>query len=178
LTHRILVIGYGNTQRGDDGIGYRIAESLQVAVRNPLVEVHALPLLPHDLILDLAEARAALFIDADCRLAPFTWTITEVTPAAERTVFTSHLEPPSLLSLTQWLCGRCPEAYLLRVGARYFEFDDRLSAAMLERLPELVSAAESLLSDLTLAGESARGRCSSPLPIAQVEAHSVPRPSA
>jgi hydrogenase maturation protease len=26
--HKILVIGYGNTLRGDDGVGYQIAETV------------------------------------------------------------------------------------------------------------------------------------------------------
>ena len=146
LPGKILVIGYGNTLRGDDGIGWYVAESLQDAWRDHRVEVRALPLLPPELTLDLADADLVLFIDADCRLQPLTWALEPVIAKPESAPFTSHVCPSGLLFLTQWLHGRCPQAHLLRIGAGYFEFDERLSVAMSGLLPRLISVVKSLVA--------------------------------
>ena len=59
----ILVIGYGNELRGDDGIGPRVAEA--VAARNhPGVRVRIVCQLVPELAAELAEARTVIFVDA------------------------------------------------------------------------------------------------------------------
>ena len=59
----ILVIGYGNELRGDDGIGPRVAEAI-AAAHHPGVRVVSCFQLVPELAADLAKARLAVFVDA------------------------------------------------------------------------------------------------------------------
>jgi len=158
LPGKILVIGYGNTLRGDDGVGWHVAESLQGAWRDRRVEVRALPLLPPELTLDLAYSRAVLFIDADCQLQPLAWALEPIVPTAQSALFTSHLSPSNLLFLTRWLYRRHPQARLLRIGVGHFDFDEKLSPAMSDLLPQLTSAAKNLVTGWLLRSPDVHAR--------------------
>jgi len=106
-----------------------------------------MPMLAPELATDLSEARWALFIDADARLHPLTWTIQSIEPSQRRGIlFAGHLEPSALLYLTHELYGRCPESYLFRIGANYFDFDDSLSAEMKRLVPQLAAEAQAFVS--------------------------------
>src|SRR5262245_41264787 len=59
----VLVIGYGNTLRGEDGIGPAVAE--EVAARGlPGVRVIVAHQLTPELAADIADARLVVFVDA------------------------------------------------------------------------------------------------------------------
>ena len=63
MTADVLVIGYGNTLRGDDGIGPAVAGEIdRLAV--PGVRVIVVHQLTPELAADLAACRRAVFIDA------------------------------------------------------------------------------------------------------------------
>jgi Ni,Fe-hydrogenase maturation factor len=66
----ILVIGYGNTLRRDDGAGVRAAEMMAVDPRFAAVEVLMVYQLTPELSLDIATASLVVFIDADVRGLP------------------------------------------------------------------------------------------------------------
>ena len=145
-----LVIGYGNTLRGDDGVGYQVAE----AVLNwHLAGIHSLPChqLTPELAADIAQVQRVVFVDA--AIAPTT-TPPEVTletlhPDADL-AFTTHTATPSaLLALTKWLYGATPTAYQLTIPAIAFAMGEILSpmtaqgkALALERLRQLCTEAE------------------------------------
>ena len=58
-----LVIGYGNTLRGDDGIGPAVAEAV-AALGLPGVRVIVAHQLTPELAADLADAQLVVFVDA------------------------------------------------------------------------------------------------------------------
>ena len=66
----ILVIGYGNTLRRDDGVGVRAAEMMAADSRFAGVEVLMAYQLTPELSLDIATASLVVFIDADVRGLP------------------------------------------------------------------------------------------------------------
>jgi len=61
---RPLVVGYGNTLRGDDGVGPRVAELLAADPRLAGAVVLARHQLTPELAADIAEAALVVFIDA------------------------------------------------------------------------------------------------------------------
>lgn len=149
----VIVIGYGNTLRGDDGIGPGVADALVGKFDEQHFEALALPLLSPELVLNLARTRSVLFIDADCSLPQLTWKVDPILPQCmEPSPFSCHVRPEALLFWTQWLFGRCPEAKFLRIGARYFDFDERLSVEMTRLLPQLTTVAESVIGQWLRAG--------------------------
>ncbi len=120
-----LVIGIGNSLRGDDGVGALLAE--QVGGRS-------VQQLTPELAAELAELEAVLFIDAWLAPAGATPELTEIAPAVD--VTDSHrLEPAQLLAISQVLYGRSPAVHLLRVPAYRFDHGITLSAELQAALP-------------------------------------------
>src|SRR4051794_25887596 len=112
---RILVIGYGNPLRGDDGVGWRVAEVIaerraeQVAVRT------GQQLVP-EWAIDLHDADTAYFVDAS--IGVDTPELEPVAPDAVARPIDSHeLEPAQLLLLTRLVYGRAPRAFVIHVPA-------------------------------------------------------------
>ena len=121
-----LVIGIGNSLRGDDGVGALLAE--QVGGRS-------VQQLTPELAAELAELEAVLFIDAWLAPAGAAPRITAISLAAGAAE--SHrLEPAQLLAISQALYGRAPAAHLLQVPATRLEHGTTLSAGLKASLPQ------------------------------------------
>jgi hydrogenase maturation protease len=131
---KTLVVGYGNSWRGDDGVGAAAAERIE-ALRLPGVAA----LSVHQLLPELAEALAdyqrVVFIDAACDVAPaeVRWTPVESDTAG----IESHVwSPAAILALCDILYDRRPSAWLLTIGVKEFEPGAAFSAAALEGLAQ------------------------------------------
>jgi hydrogenase maturation protease len=120
-----LVIGYGNTLRGDDGIGPAVAGAV-AALGLPGVRVIAAHQLTPELAADLAGARLAVFVDAAASGEPVA-AVQLHWPPRTADVMTHATEPRGLLALCQAVYGRCPEAWLVTAAGADFEFRDGLS---------------------------------------------------
>ena len=127
----VLVIGYGNTLRGDDGVGPAIAEQLAETFcgvgRAVFVTVHQL--MP-ELAEELAGARRAVFVDASVEKAAGKVAIRRI--RAQDSCFTPaslghHATPEGLLALSSGLYGRAPVAWSIGVGVCNLEVGDVLS---------------------------------------------------
>lgn len=135
----LLIIGYGNPLRGDDGVGWHAAERLAAS----LPDRNAVILTSHQLTPEMAEAvsRAGLviFLDAACDRPPGEVALRRLEPdPAPSDTFSHQLTPEALLALANTLCGNCPEAVLLTVGAESLECGDTLSPAVASALPALL----------------------------------------
>jgi hydrogenase maturation protease len=127
---KIVVIGYGNELRGDDGIGPYVAD--QVAALG-LTNVHALALhqLTPELAEMLAEADLAVFVDARADAAKGAIHVSEVAPRRPAAI-TGHVSTPhGLVQLAAEVHGKAPRAWLVTVSGRGFGFGVGLSAAAL-----------------------------------------------
>jgi len=132
---RALVIGIGNSLRGDDGVGWHLAEELANRVN-----VRCLHQLTPELAEDLAEVEQVLFIDAWLApagaapsLQPFTAAGCAVGGSAA--AGSHRLEPAQLLALAQVLYGAAPQASQLLVPAFAFPHGDVLSPDLQQSLP-------------------------------------------
>ena len=123
--HSPLVIGIGNSLRGDDGVGALLAQ--QVGGRS-------VQQLTPELAAELAELEAVLFIDAWLAPAGAAPQLTEIAPAAAA-AGSHRLEPAQLLAISQVLYGRAPGGQLLRVPAYAFEHGTALSPGLQAALP-------------------------------------------
>jgi hydrogenase maturation protease len=122
----ILIIGYGNELRRDDGIGPRVAASL-AAADYPNVQVKACSQLVPELAADLADARLAIFVDALVGDPEMGVEVRRIT-AGEMSDWSTHTgDPMALLGLTHALYGRAPEAWWVRVPGQDFGFGEGLS---------------------------------------------------
>lgn len=122
----ILIIGYGNPGRQDDGLGSAIADRIE-AERLPGVTVEAAYQLNIEDAATAAEHDVVLFVDAS-REGTEPFTMERVFPAAEIAFTTHSLPPESLLAICEDHFGAKPEAWVLGVRGYEFEFSEGLTA--------------------------------------------------
>ena len=145
---RALIIGYGNPLRGDDGLGWHVAERLRSLLKGPDAEVLAVQQLTPELMEPISRAERVIFIDASAEGTPGEVRERVISPTSEdRVRFTHSSSPEGLLSGALCLYGRAPEAILLTVGASQFDFGANLSPLVREAADRLVAkVSASLLS--------------------------------
>lgn len=112
---RVLVIGYGNPSRGDDGLGPALAERLEALAR-PGVTVES----DYQLSIEHAALAAAhdvvIFADAAAgTTTPFS--LTPLSPADELRFTTHAVTPAQVLGLAGSCFGAAPDAFVLAIRA-------------------------------------------------------------
>lgn len=124
---KLLLFGYGNPGRGDDGLGPELIERItrlqlaDVACQNDMQ-------LQVEHVTDLSEHDQVVFIDADMSCTgPFEFS--EIYPKKDGS-YTSHaMYPSALLYAYQEVYGRrAPPAFLLRIRGYDFALGDAISA--------------------------------------------------
>jgi hydrogenase maturation protease len=125
---QILVIGYGNTLRGDDGAGYLVAETVANWGFSQVRSIAVHQLLP-ELAADIASGDIVMFIDAIVAIDHPPAEITIVPLVADNNAaFSTHIITPQLLlGITQRLYGAHPTAYLLTIPGIDFTLGTSLS---------------------------------------------------
>lgn len=122
----VLVFGYGNPGRGDDGLGPAFIEAVE-AMHLTDVECLTDMQLQVECVLDLQGREAVIFVDADvsCR-EPFEFNEIE---AVKDVSYTSHaVSPQSLLHAYRQTLGKePPQCFLLRIRGYGFELGEELS---------------------------------------------------
>jgi hydrogenase maturation protease len=124
----ILVIGYGNELRGDDGLGPLVAKAVAAANIPGIHVVTAMQLLP-EFAADLAQAQLVIFVDASERLSEIGVEVRSLTVEEATDWCTHQADPRTLLALTQALYERTPIAWWLTASGRNFDFGEGISAA-------------------------------------------------
>jgi hydrogenase maturation protease len=122
---QLLVIGYGNELRRDDGVGPKVAVA---ANEWKLPGVHAIAChqLNPELADPIASAAHVVFVDAAFGAAG-TVQIREIGPEENFQVMTHATEPRSILGLAKQAFGRCPSASWLTIPVRDVDFGEELS---------------------------------------------------
>lgn len=123
--NKILVIGYGNILRSDDGAGYKIAEL--ISQKFP----HITTIASHDLKPEYAELLAqhqvVFFIDASIECEELE--IEEIKSISSSEIENSHhLKPSQLVYLSKKLFNNIPQKILLaKIPAYNLEFGNEFS---------------------------------------------------
>jgi hydrogenase maturation protease len=148
VTGDVLVIGYGNALRSDDGLGWHAAERLANDPRLGGVTIIGCHQLTPELALDVSRAALAVFVDASHGPPAGTFTIDWLRATASGGTGWSHiLSPSSLVDLAGELYGAAPDVVVIRVGVESMEVGDRLSPIVEASLPRLVDAVAELIAD-------------------------------
>lgn len=141
----ILIIGYGNPGRQDDGLGPAFAERVQ-ALSLPGVTVEADYQLAVEHAAELARHDAVLFADASSD-AEEPFSLHAVKAERNGVGFTSHsLSVPTLLGLADALFGVRPRAFQLAI--RGFAFDGFGEGLSPRAAANLDAAVEQIASQL------------------------------
>jgi hydrogenase maturation protease len=129
---KLLLIGFGNELRGDDGAGCRVVRRLEGCLRRRLGRL-AMVLVVPQLLPELAEpigrARLVIFVDASCLLSPGQVQRKVLRAAAAAgSSMAHHLSAQGLLGMARALYGRAPSAWLYAIGGGSFGYQTELSA--------------------------------------------------
>ena len=121
----LLVIGYGNTLRSDDGVGPRVAEEL-TAQRLPGLEALACPQLTPELAEPVSRASRVIFVDAALgnRIGV---ELRELSPADSSQVMAHAADPQTILALSRDVFGQSPKAWWLTIPIRQTGIGEQLS---------------------------------------------------
>ena len=128
---RVLVLGYGNPDRKDDGAAWFVLEKLRADPPGG-AELD----IAHQLEIDHAERIAqfdlVLFVDAATADTPEPLTVIEVSAAPEPQATTHHILPTDVLAFARKFYGRCPRALVVRIRGSDFGFGSELSPETME----------------------------------------------
>ena len=133
----ILVYGYGNPGRQDDGIGPLIAEKIDALNLQDVITGSDYQLNIED-AYDIARCKAVFFVDASID-GDEPYVLSEVFPANEIRFTTHTLPPASLLSLCEELYGITLPAYLLAVRGYSFEFNEPMTSKAESNMKEAIN---------------------------------------
>jgi hydrogenase maturation protease len=147
----ILVYGYGNPGRGDDGLGPALAAAVE-AMALPGVAVDANYQLTVEDAAELGRYRAVIFVDAARQgRSPFFFTRLQ-DEGAGRLGWTSHsVTPLQVVALARDMFGSRPAAYVLGIrGQEFGELEQGLSGLAQANLAHAVAFARQALADRQL----------------------------
>lgn len=117
----LLVIGYGNSLRGDDGAGPEAARRLRARGISAVVV--------HQLVPELAEriaaVRTVIFLDADLTMPPGGISVKRLHDVASS--MEHQASPAALVRLAHDAYGALPDAWLVAIGGSNFELGEGLS---------------------------------------------------
>ena len=148
---RTLLIGYGNPDREDDGVAWHILRALVIKMGLPAPTSYedefpqnaqvdfafSLQLTP-EMAEEIAGYEYVCFLDAHTGAIPEPVRLVNVESDFQRSPFTHHLTPQSLVSICETIYGKKLDAALLSVRGYQFLFSRQLSEKTLALVPEAV----------------------------------------
>ncbi|AVZ31481.1 hydrogenase maturation protease [Nodularia spumigena] len=148
MNPQAIAIGYGNELRSDDGIGQKVAKTLQLS-QVKSIAVHQ---LTPELAEVLAHADLAIFIDA-CLISETSQVqIQSLSPTSCNIISGHTADPRSLLALTQALYNYSPRAWWIKIPGINFELGYSLSpiaetgmAIALQKITQIIDANSSAI---------------------------------
>ena len=146
-----MILGYGNPDREDDGVAWHILRALTQKLELPSPESYEdefpesaqidfafqLQLTP-EVAENIASYSYVCFIDAHTGNIPEPVRLIDVDSEFQRSPFTHHLTPQSLMSMCESIYGKRPEAALLSVLGHRFLFTRELSEETAALVPQAV----------------------------------------
>jgi len=124
-TPHLLIIGYGNTLRSDDGVGPRLVEAVGT-LRLPHVKTLICQQLSPEHSGAVSMAGAVIFVDAAVD-EPRVVQLRELKPGPAAQLFAHAADPRTLLAFARDVFGQAPQAWWLTIPAVNLEFGEQLT---------------------------------------------------
>jgi hydrogenase maturation protease len=143
----VLIVGYGNPLRSDDGIGWHAARLLATDPRLEGARVLAHHQLTPELAADVSRASLVVLVDAAAEGDPGSVAVRRIgSPPPTPITWSHHLTPETLAGLADALYGAVPPLVLGSVAAESFAEGDRLSDPLQQTLPEVVEVVAGVIT--------------------------------
>jgi hydrogenase maturation protease len=131
---KLLVIGYGNTLRSDDGVGVRVAEAVE-RLNLPGVQTFTCQQLSPEHADLISQAERVVFVDA---AVDEEVQLRELAPGETTQLMAHAADPRTMLALARDVFGHVPKAWWLTIPAMNMEFGEDLSPETQRGLDEAV----------------------------------------
>ena len=143
---RILLIGYGNPGRLDDGLGPALAACIE-GLSIPGVAVESDYQLTVEHAHDITDYDVVIFADADISgNEPFYFR--RLIPSASSGLGSHEVTPGEVISLAQTLFGAATQAYILGIrGYDFNEFGEKLSDLAVKNLAAAVDFVSTVIRE-------------------------------
>ena len=141
-TTNLLVIGYGNTLRGDDGVGPRVAEAVG-ALHLPGVRTLICQQLSPEHAAPISIAHTVIFVDAAVD-APQEVQLRRLDPNDTPQLLAHAADPQTMLALSRDVFGHVPQAWWLTIPALKMEFSETLTPEAQRGCAEAVEKIQNL----------------------------------
>ena len=141
----LLILGYGNTLRSDDGVGPKAADCIAV-LNLPGVETLGCALLTPELADPISRAHAVVFVDAAID-APSEVQLRPLSPADSSQIMAHAADPRTLLALARDVFGHTPKAWWLTIPAEDLGIGEKLSPMAQAGLETALDKLKSLAVD-------------------------------
>jgi hydrogenase maturation protease len=125
ISFQLLVIGYGNSLRCDDGVGPKVAEAIE-ALHLPDVCTLVCQQLSPEHAEPISKARRVVFVDASVD-EPKEVQLCKLEPNESSQLMTHAANPRIMLALARDVFGHCPEAWWLTIPAEKLDFGSDFS---------------------------------------------------
>ncbi len=155
MQSKTLIIGYGNADRQDDGVGWHILRNLALKLGQEVPDdpgemfevfsekadlMFILQIYP-ELAETVSHYDRVCFVDAHTSDIPdlISWTVLD--PEYEKSPLTHHMSPRTVLSIAATIYEHQPEAVLVSVRGYHFQFERELSpqtAALADQATDLI----------------------------------------
>ena len=146
----ILVIGYGNPLRRDDGAGVRLAEEISDGPLRSRVRVETDHQLTPEMALMVAESDVDAVVFADAAVGVDDVRVERLQPPDLSPSVGHHLSPAAVMAYADRLYGRCPPAWIVTIPGYDLDHGEGLSeraeAALVVAHTQVVSLLDSIES--------------------------------
>jgi hydrogenase maturation protease len=141
-TGGVLIVGYGNGLRSDDGVGPAVAAHLAADPRLHGAEVLAAHQLTPEMAFDASRVSLLVLVDAAADVPAGEVAVRRLDPdgGAGGEPMTHHTDPAGIVGLAAELFGAAPRVVIVSVGAASLDLGDGLSAAVEAAVPQAVDA--------------------------------------
>ena len=138
---RTIIVGYGNIDREDDGVAYRVINALRENLGQQILEENDtgleelgntpdsifLPQLLPEIMDTLTDYNRIVFVDAHVGEDRGNFSCTEVVPELGTSSFSHHMTPESILAFLHVLYKHKPQCYLISIRGYAFDFKRSLT---------------------------------------------------
>ena len=154
---KVLLIGFGNPGRCDDGLGPALAEAVE-RLRIPHVTVEADYQLNVEDAAVVSEHDVVVFADADTS-GPEPLGFQRIEPVRALSFSSHSVRPQALLALAADLFSKQVPGYLLGIrGYEFNQYAERLSSRAKTNLEAAIRFIEPLLRNRDFSGAAAKGK--------------------
>jgi hydrogenase maturation protease len=145
----VLIIGYGNPLRSDDGVGGMIARRLDTILCSSRHDIRHVHQLTPELAEPISRAQMVIFIDAARDAAPGEIRERPVNPVRGSESLGHQVSPEGLLARARDLFVRCPNAYAFAVGGERWGFSESLSPKVSAAVPMVIGRILDLIASVS-----------------------------